>query len=764
MHERVAQGDVEEESLRPDGIVLAELVTFIEETRATSDKEHPAVFKLSTLGNMYNTRIAQLLNEPTPRSKYPTRLKQRLLTHLPGLQDYKQGRNVYLAFRTDLAAVHSVHESSDEEAIHLARAASIVRKDMFSKKCQFGGSFEKECQLKSVPASLLSLVNMILYGASIDMQSDAISKSQAGLTVSQVIQFNSFIRRRGEDVKQERRNKNRETPLPLFVGLSIHAKTRSRDLIETMHDLGLSVSYDRVLAVSTDLGNAVCRRYQEDRVVCPPNLRLQLFTTAAVDNIDHNPSSTTANDSFHGTGISLFQHVTINEPGISRERTPLTKSAAGTKKVIVLPESYTQVPPASLPKKNIPVPNTLQQQTEDGDNIDTAFAEEFNWLQNVNSLIQAESLENETRFSWAAYHCAEGLTQKAIAASSAVSALLPLFPDEAKSVAMIKHSMNVIKASVEYINPGQIPVIAFDQPLYALAKQIQWNWRDIYGEQKFVVMFGGLHIEQAFLKTLGSLLEDSGWTAALVDADVATAGTADSFIKVANIKRTRKAHQVTVSALYALLQSAYAKYQQNLDDDDCALSFDDWCAQKALQVPQFHIWYLTMQLELLLLIFLRSIRQANFSLYVDSIAKMLPWFFALNHHNYARWLSVHLLDMHALPQTAPGVARWFDDGFFTVNRSSKRFSAIAIDQAHEQNNAIVKGDGGAVGLTENPSALRRWMVSGPEIARVVNEFENEMKVASSNDVKTDHHEENRSFQMTFFKDVKSLVASMEDLL
>ena len=48
---------------------------------------------------------------------------------------------------------------------------------------------------------------------------------------------------------------------------------------------------------------------------------------------------------------------------------------------------------------------------------------------------------------------------------------------------------------------------------------------------------------------------------------------------------------------------------------------------------------------------------------------------------------------------------------------------MAIDQAHEQNNAMVKGDGGAVGLTENPSALRRWMISGPEIARIVNEFE-----------------------------------------
>ena len=58
-----------------------------------------------------------------------------------------------------------------------------------------------------------------------------------------------------------------------------------------------------------------------------------------------------------------------------------------------------------------------------------------------------------------------------------------------------------------------------------------------------------------------------------------------------------------------------------------------------------------------------------------------------------------------------------------MNKTAKRFSAMAIDQAHEQNNAMVKGDGGAVGLTENPNALRRWMLSGPEMARLVNEFE-----------------------------------------
>ena len=117
--------------------------------------------------------------------------------------------------------------------------------------------------------------------------------------------------------------------------------------------------------------------------------------------------------------------------------------------------------------------------------------------------------------------------------------------------------------------------------------------------------------------------------------------------------------------------------------------------------------------------------------------------------------------MIALQQTAPGVFLQFEKGLFTVHKSPRRFSAIAIDQAHEQNNGMVKGDGGAVGLTENPSALRRWMISGPEMARLVSEFEasmtTEVEVQGA-----DHHEVQRSSQVSFFKDMKSLVTTIED--
>ena len=52
---------------------------------------------------------------------------------------------------------------------------------------------------------------------------------------------------------------------------------------------------------------------------------------------------------------------------------------------------------------------------------------------------------------------------------------------------------------------------------------------------------------------------------------------------------------------------------------------------------------------------------------------------------------------------------------------------MPIDQAHEQNNALVKGSGGAIGLTENPSAFRKWMIAGPEQACLLKEFEQEFR-------------------------------------
>lgn len=337
-----------------------------------------------------------------------------------------------------------------------------------------------------------------------------------------------------------------------------------------------------------------------------------------------------------------------------------------------------------------------------------------------------EDVHMDSNISWAAYHANQQPVQDCL---PTITAMLPLFPDDSKSVAMIRHSMDMIKKAVQELNPTQVPVITLDQPLYAIAKLIQWNWPDTYGEKHFITVLGGLHIEMASLKVIGDWLEDSGWVEALVQA---SAGTAESFLKASHVTQTRHAHQVTASSLHILLKNSYASYLESLESGDHTETFEEWCVKRKQEAPQFHFWYTALQLELMVLTFVKSLRTGNFSLYVDSLTKLAPWFFIMNHTNYARWVPVHIRDMASLHTAHPDMAVEFDRGNFTVCKTGRAFSAIAIDQAHEQNNCAVKSDGGAIGLTQSPDALRRWMVAGPEVVRMLSEFEaSVLKVATA---------------------------------
>ena len=60
-----------------------------------------------------------------------------------------------------------------------------------------------------------------------------------------------------------------------------------------LYQMGLSISYDRVMELEDWLATSVCEPFEEDVVVYPACLKKGLFTVGALDNLDHNPSSTT---------------------------------------------------------------------------------------------------------------------------------------------------------------------------------------------------------------------------------------------------------------------------------------------------------------------------------------------------------------------------------------------------------------------------------------------------------------------------------------
>jgi len=153
---------------------------------------------------------------------------------------------------------------------------------MFS---QIKWSVSDGIQTAAIPDELLSLVWMILEGPSIKHKTSG--RNNAANVLLQILIFNG-VKFNTSDSLAVRHNTDRETPVPTYLGLMLHGTTRKRDLVDKLHVLGLSVSYARVLQISSDFANTVCRLHEAEGVVCPPHLRKNIFTTLAVDNIDHN--------------------------------------------------------------------------------------------------------------------------------------------------------------------------------------------------------------------------------------------------------------------------------------------------------------------------------------------------------------------------------------------------------------------------------------------------------------------------------------------
>ena len=226
---------------------------------------------------------------------HSSRLKERLLANCPNLTAVSYGRDILLSFNDDVGvALQRASEHADSDAVHLMHTIKLLRNAIFSQSYNFSGSLAERG--KAVPQDLLSFVGMLLEGpCNVEP-----FHNEAVMSVSQLIMFNAIKRRRNslQDVAQKsvvvRHSIDRETPLPVYMGLMLHSVTRKKKLVERCHKLGLSISYKRVMQIVNKTANAVCSQYRTENLVCPPVLQPGLFTVGAVDNIDHNLSSTTA--------------------------------------------------------------------------------------------------------------------------------------------------------------------------------------------------------------------------------------------------------------------------------------------------------------------------------------------------------------------------------------------------------------------------------------------------------------------------------------
>ena len=75
----------------------------------------------------------------------------------------------------------------------------------------------------------------------------------------------------------------------------------------------------------------------------------------------------------------------------------------------------------------------------------------------------------------------------------------------------------------------------------------------------------------------------------------------------------------------------------------------------------------------------------------------------------------------------------------------------------------MKDEGGIIGLTQDANFLLRWAVAGPELVRVISEFEETMVGKQQSSGQRNHHEQTRSTQKLFVGQVEAVVSVMEDM-
>ena len=133
---------------------------------------------------------------------------------------------------------------------------------------------------------------------------------------------------------------------------------------------------------------------------------------------------------------------------------------------------------------------------------------------------------------------------------------------------------------------------------------------------------GILHVEQGALVVLGQLITGTGLEDVLVNAYLDIVSLKTALCDVSSIKKTRYSLQVVAHSY-----------------SGSSLTLEAWAELKCKSNPMFKYMYNILQLMILIIMLARSMREANFLLFIAVLQKLAPYFFAIDHTSYALWLS-----------------------------------------------------------------------------------------------------------------------------
>ena len=196
-----------------------------------------------------------------------------------------------------------------------------------------------------------------------------------------------------------------------------------------------------------------------------------------------------------------------------------------------------------------------------------------------------------------------------------ISSIMPLIRDKVHTLDTQYHCMKIIAETIKVINPDQTPIDICDQPVFALTKQIRWKFPSLFNIQKYFSFFGDLHVEKSLLVIHGEFIKGIGLAEILGTCNLSVIGAQNTLVNANDIKGARYAMQVSMCAVFAKLKEGYK-------GSDSTKPIWEWLNEKSENINCLY-WKKVLELEIHILIFIRSLRESNFQLHLAVLRYLL---------------------------------------------------------------------------------------------------------------------------------------------
>ena len=201
------------------------------------------------------------------------------------------------------------------------------------------------------------------------------------------------------------------------------------------------------------------------------------------------------------------------------------------------------------------------------------------------------------------------------------------------------------------------------------------------------------------------MYDNSGLEDLLIESDVYASGTASHLLKGKQYNRGVRTHKLVSEAFFRLQWREFLSWlsksnQAHANSEVIEAKIDALVKavtlQEAIAEPleelitamtplteqfnslktegressfMFAFWNEYLEMVSLMRTFIRAERSGNWSLHLNAIAGMMPYFCSMDRMNYSRWLPVYIADMNSLPEAHTVVYEEFTNGNHAVSRS-----------------------------------------------------------------------------------------------